>query len=181
MASGRGAWVTPASDTEPYLQNLENLSKRLREAAKIAGDHGLRLGLEYIGTKRSWRGRKYTFVHSLAEAEDLIAAIGTGNVGVVLDSWHWWQADDTVEDLLTLTNEQVVSADLNDAPPGLAKEDHYDNQRELPMATGVIWSLLPGTCRPPVVHKPLRLSSRARSPRLTRAIFALRQIARRRA
>ncbi len=133
-----GTWVTPASNTEPYLLNLKNLSRRLREAAKIVGDYGMRLGLEYIGTKRSWRSRKYTFVHSLAEAKDLIAEIGAGNVGVVLDSWHWWQADDTVEDLLTLTNEQIVSADLNDAPQGLAKEDHYDNQRELPMATGVI-------------------------------------------
>ena len=27
-----GTWVTPSSDTEPYLLNLKNLSRRLREA-----------------------------------------------------------------------------------------------------------------------------------------------------
>jgi sugar phosphate isomerase/epimerase len=32
----------------------------------------------------------------------------------------------------------VISADLNDAPAGIAKPDQQDNTRELPMATGVI-------------------------------------------
>ena len=35
-------------------------------------------------------------------------------------------------------SEQVVSADLNDAPAGVPKEQQRDNRRELPAATGVI-------------------------------------------
>jgi sugar phosphate isomerase/epimerase len=37
-----------------------------------------------------------------------------------------------------LTNQDVVSVDLNDAPAGIAKEQQKDNERELPAATGVI-------------------------------------------
>jgi len=77
-------------------------------------------------------------VHTMAEARELIADVGMGNVGLVLDTWHWWTAGDAVSDLLALTNDDVVSVDLNDAPKGIAKEQQKDNERELPVATGVI-------------------------------------------
>ena len=74
----------------------------------------------------------------MAEARELITDLGTGNVGLVLDTWHWWTAGDTLADLQALTNADVVSVDLNDAPKGLAKAQQKDNERELPVATGVI-------------------------------------------
>ena len=54
------------------------------------------------------------------------------------DSWHWYTAGDTVEDLLSLKNQDVVACDLNDAPAGLDRNAQIDSQRELPAATGVI-------------------------------------------
>ena len=59
---------------------------------------------------------------------ELIAEIGTATVGVILDSWHWWQAGDTEADLLTLTAKDIVSVDLNDAPAGVAKEEQQDGR-----------------------------------------------------
>jgi sugar phosphate isomerase/epimerase len=56
----------------------------------------------------------------------------------VLDSWHWWTAKETAEDLRTVRNHDVVAVDLNDAPAGIPIDDQKDNQRELPGATGVI-------------------------------------------
>ena len=131
-------WVTPSSATITYLQNFKQHARRLRQVATVLKDNGIRFGLEYVGTKTSVASRKYPFVHTMAEMKDLIAEIGTGNVGFVLDSWHWWQADDTAADILTLKNSDVVSVDLNDAPAGLAKDQQLDNRRELPCATGVI-------------------------------------------
>jgi sugar phosphate isomerase/epimerase len=131
-------WLMPAHNSLTYLQNLRQHTQRLREVARVLKDHGHRLGLEYVGTYTLRNSRKYPFVHTLAETRDLIAEIGTGNVGLVLDSWHWWQAGDTAEDILSLKNEDVVSVDLNDAPAGVAKEQQMDGRRELPCATGVI-------------------------------------------
>ena len=34
-----------------------------------------------------WRRERHAFIHSLNEMKELIAAIGTGNVGIQLDSW----------------------------------------------------------------------------------------------
>ena len=133
-----GTWLTPNSDTLTYRPHFAQTAARLREMGTVLKDHGLRLGLEYVGTQRSLVGRRYPFVHTLAETRELIAEAGTGNLGLVLDTWHWWTAGDTVDDIRTLTNDDVVSVDLNDAPAGIEKRDQRDGQRELPLATGVI-------------------------------------------
>ncbi len=133
-----GTWVSPSHGRLTYLANFRQHTERLREVATVLNDHGIRLGLEYVGTHSGWTGRKYPFIHTMAETHDLIAAIGTGNVGLVLDSWHWWQAGDTAEDILALKPEAVVSVDLNDAPKGIEKTLQKDGERELPTATGVI-------------------------------------------
>lgn len=133
-----GTYLSPGHDRLTYLQNFKLHADRLRAAAQILQDHGQRLGLEYVGTFTLRMARKFPFVHCLHEMMELIAAIGLRNVGVILDSWHWWQAGDTVADIQALHNEQVVSADLNDAPTGIPKEQQRDGRRELPAATGVI-------------------------------------------
>jgi sugar phosphate isomerase/epimerase len=133
-----GTWISPGHATLTYYQNFKRHAQRLGEIARILREHGQRLGLEYVGTK-TLRGRsRYPFIHSLAETRDLIGEISSGNVGVVVDSWHWWQADETEADLLSLRNEEIVAADLNDAPAGIPKDQQMDNRRELPVATGVI-------------------------------------------
>ena len=133
-----GTWLSPSHDELTYRQNFDQHAARLRETAKILKDHGIRLGLEYVGTQLLLVKGRYPFLHTMAETRELIAAIGTGNVGHVLDTWHWWTANDTEADLLALKNEDVVTVDLNDAPTGLEMRDQMDNQRELPAATGVI-------------------------------------------
>jgi sugar phosphate isomerase/epimerase len=133
-----GTWLSPSHDTLTYRENFKQHSARLREVGRVLKDQGLRLGLEYVGTQLLLVGRKFPFVHTMAETRELIAEIGTGNVGFVLDTWHWWTAGDTEADLLSLKNADVVSVDLNDAPKGIPKEQQKDNERELPAATGVI-------------------------------------------
>ncbi|MBM3824218.1 MAG: sugar phosphate isomerase/epimerase [Verrucomicrobia bacterium] len=133
-----GTWISPSHATLPYLQNFKLHATRLREIASLLKDHGLRLGLEYVGTHTLLVRQRYPFVHTLAETQDLIGEIGTGNVGVVLDTWHWWQAEDTPADIESLKAEDIVSVDLNDAPAGIEKRSQLDHQRELPGATGVI-------------------------------------------
>ncbi len=137
-ASRVGTWLSPAHASLTYRQNFEQHRRRLRAVAEVLRDHGLRLGLEYVGTISARARARYTFIHTLAETRELIAEIGTGNVGVVLDSWHWWQAGDTEEELLALRPAEVVAADLNDAPANLARDQQQDGRRELPAATGVI-------------------------------------------
>lgn len=133
-----GTYIMPGHNKLTHLQNLKLHARRLREIAKVLDASGLKLGLEYVGTKTLRDRYKFEFVHTMPETRELIAEIGAGNVGFVLDSWHWWNAEETAEDILTLKAEQIVAVDLNDAPAGIPREKQIDGQRELPMATGVI-------------------------------------------
>lgn len=131
-------YLMPSHQELTYLQNFESHANRLRRIAQVLGDHGLRLGLEYVGTRSLLVRGRFPFLHTLAETQELIAQIGTGNVGVVLDSWHWWTAGDSAAAIRALKNDDVILVDLNDAPKGIAKEDQLDNRRQLPASTGVI-------------------------------------------
>lgn len=133
-----GTWVAPCHEQLTYRANFALHTNRLREVARVLQDHGLRFGLEYVGTQLSLVGKRFPFIHTMAEARELLAEIGTGNLGLILDTWHWWTAGDTAADVLALTNAEVVSVDLNDAPKGIPKAQQRDNERELPVATGVI-------------------------------------------
>jgi sugar phosphate isomerase/epimerase len=133
-----GTWLSPSDDQLTYRRNFLQHATRLREVGRMLKAHGIRLGLEYVGTQLLLVGKRYPFVHTMAETRELIAEIGTGNVGLVLDTWHWWTAGDSAADILNLKNDDVVSVDLNDAPQGIPREQQRDNARELPAATGVI-------------------------------------------
>jgi sugar phosphate isomerase/epimerase len=133
-----GTWLPPGSDRLTYVVNFRSHAARLREVAKVLGDHGLRFGLEYVGPKTAWSASRYPFIHTMAETRDLIAEIGREGVGLVLDSWHWYTAGESVEDIRTLSNADVVACDLNDAPRSVPVDQQRDGVRELPAATGVI-------------------------------------------
>jgi sugar phosphate isomerase/epimerase len=133
-----GTWLNPSHDTLTSRRNFDLHVKRLRAIAGVLAEHNIRFGLEYVAPKTLWASRRYPFIHTMAETKELIAAIGASNVGFVLDSWHWYTAHETREDILSLTNKDVVSVDLNDAPAGVPVDQQIDSVRELPGATGVI-------------------------------------------
>lgn len=133
-----GTWLRPFHAELTYVANFRQHARRLRECVKILGDNGQRFGMEYVGPKTLWASARHSFIHSMAETKDLIAEIGEDNVGFVLDSWHWYTAHESVDDLKTLKNKDIIAVDLNDAPAGIEIDQQIDNQRELPAATGVI-------------------------------------------
>ena len=65
----------------------------------MLADHGQRLGLEYVAPRTFWRGERHPFVHTLSEMKELLVAIGTDHLGIQLDSWHWYNAEETAADL----------------------------------------------------------------------------------
>ncbi len=133
-----GTWLMPSHPDLTYVQNFRQHVKRLRQIGKILADNGLRFGLEYVGPKTLWSSKQHSFIHTMAETKDLLAEIDISTVGFILDSWHWYTAHETAEDLLTLKNEQIIAVDLNDAPAGIEIDEQIDSKRELPTATGVI-------------------------------------------
>jgi len=131
-------WILPGHKDLTYLQNFKQHERRLREVAKVLKDHNIRLGLEFVGPRTSRARNRYPFICSQRGMMELIDAIGTGNTGLLLDSWHWYTSHGTVEELLNLSNEDIVHVHVNDAPASVDVDQQIDNRRQLPVTTGVI-------------------------------------------
>ncbi|HEY5979802.1 MAG TPA: TIM barrel protein [Microlunatus sp.] len=133
-----GTWVRPMHDDLTYRRNWVLHVSRLALVAEVLADAGLRLGLEYVGPKTFWSTERFPFIHSLAEVRELIAETGASNVGVILDSFHWYTAGETAADLVGLRDAEIVSVDINDAPDDRLRDEQLDLDRRLPASTGVI-------------------------------------------
>lgn len=130
--------VSPGSDERAYDENLAWHADRVRPVAERLAAEGCRLGIEFIGPKTFRAPFRHGFVHTLGGALELAAAIGTGNVGVLLDAWHLYSSGGAIVDMAELTAEDVVAVHVNDAPVGVPLDQLIDNVRALPMETGVI-------------------------------------------
>lgn len=131
-------WVPPTSEERPFKDQFDLMTVRFRRIAEILRDHGCSLGLEFIGPKTLRAGRKYEFIHTMAGMLELCDAVGTGNVGLLLDCWHWYASHGTLDELRKLKVHQVVYVHVNDAPAGIPVDEQLDNVRCLPCETGVI-------------------------------------------
>lgn len=131
-------WILPFSDSLSYAENMELHARRLRPIAQILAEYDCRLGLEFVGPKTMRDGHRYEFLHTIAGALELGERIGTGNTGLLLDSFHWYTAHSTVADLQKLSVEQIVYVHVNDAPAQRSADEQIDNQRLLAGASGVI-------------------------------------------
>lgn len=131
-------WLMPGDNALTYLQNFKQHETRLREAAKVLKDSDIRLGLEFVGPHTSRERFRYTFASTQAEMMELVQVIGTGNVGLLFDSWHWYTSHGTVEEMQKLSARDIVHVHVNDAPAGVQVDQQMDNRRKLPVTTGVI-------------------------------------------
>jgi len=131
-------WILPFSDSLAFEEQFELHRTRLRECAEVLAEHGVWLGLEFVGPKTLREGHPYEFIHTQEGMLELCEAIGTGNLGLVLDSFHWYTSHGTRDDIRKLSDALVVDVHINDAVEGKGPEEQMDNDRRLPGESGVI-------------------------------------------
>jgi sugar phosphate isomerase/epimerase len=132
-------YIMSYSDTLDYKTNFNRHVERLTPVARILEEYGIRFGLEFLGPPSLRRGKAHEFIHDLDGLNELLDAIGTSNMGHLLDVFHWDLAGQVFDDFKKIPgNERVVAAHINDAPKGLAREEQPNHRRELPGATGVL-------------------------------------------
>jgi sugar phosphate isomerase/epimerase len=143
-AAGIGAnrcitWILPTHSTLDYAANFELHRVRLKKVAEILKEHAILFGLEFIGPATSRKDAKHLFIHNLDNMLELCEAIGTGNCGILMDSWHWDLAGQQREDFNKFTHpDQIVLVHINDAPAGIPADEQIDSVRRLPGETGVL-------------------------------------------
>ena len=135
---GFNTWIMPTNKDLTYLENFKVHKERLKECAKIIGDYGMKLGLEFVGPKTLMSRDQFSFIRTINELRELIVAIDEKNVGYQLDAFHLYCANHSVEDLNFLNKDNIVMCQLNDAVLGRSVDEQLDLERELPGKTGLI-------------------------------------------
>lgn len=146
-------WLMPSSDL-PLMDNWKFHVDRLKPAAALLAQHGLRLGLEFIGPYHLRRKFKHEFLHTAGQMLELADAIGP-NAGLLVNSFHCHTSGMRWEHLAQIPASRIVLVHLNDAP-NLPCNEVEDGNRCLP-GEGVIdlvhsWAHWPGLATPDRCH-----------------------------
>jgi sugar phosphate isomerase/epimerase len=136
--SRTSTWVPSWHDTLDYAANYAFHRDRFGQVAAVLAPQGIRLGLEFLGPKTLRIGHKYSFIHTAGDMLKLCQDIGTGNVGLLHDSFHWYTSGGTLADLAQLSDADVVDVHVCDAQAGLSRDEQIDGIRALPGETGVV-------------------------------------------
>jgi sugar phosphate isomerase/epimerase len=109
---------------------------RLRRVGEALAPAGLRLAVEFIGVRTLWPDLPHPFAQRYGEFLSLLEETGRPNVGMLLDSYHWYGAEGTAEEVAATPRERIVYLHVNDCKPG-PRDQIQDGDRLLP-GEGVI-------------------------------------------
>ena len=129
--------IEPRSE-RVYHENFEFHRRRLAELGDLLAKHEIRLGVGFVAPPDRSDDHAYQFIQTAAEALLLLRNLGSTNVGLALDTWHWHLGGGTIEQLRSLTNDKIVTVTLSDAEPGLTVADAELSARRLPGDGGAV-------------------------------------------
>jgi sugar phosphate isomerase/epimerase len=133
--------VWPGSNERPWDDQFSWCIERFRPVFEMAQARGIQSGLEFLGPKPLADSFRYPFIRKLCDGLALADAISR-DVGVLVDTFHWYTSASSLEDLkLVGRGDRVVGVHLNDGQNGRPRDEQQDLERELPLATGVIDSV----------------------------------------
>jgi sugar phosphate isomerase/epimerase len=137
-ATRTATWIMPNSGERDFDANFAWHVERFRPIGEALKPYGIRFGLEFIGPQTLRPADKHAFIYTMSGMMELAKAIGTGNIGLLLDIWHLYTSGGQVDDLDTIQQEDIVAVHVNDAPEGLTMAEYNDHDRRLPLETNVL-------------------------------------------
>jgi len=127
-------YIMPSSE-RPKSEQRKIYRDRIGAAADILARSHVRLGLEFLGPLHLRKMFPHEFIWRMDEMLAFTKECGP-NVGLELDSWHWFHAGATVGDILSAGKENIINVQVNDSPR-LPPEQIRDDERLMP-GEGVI-------------------------------------------
>lgn len=122
-------WIPPAVEGDAD-ETRKTWMRRWGEIAKVIAEHGHSFGLEWVAPYHT-RAGKNEVVWRMTELLEIEDEIGEPNLGLLVDSYHWFNASQTAAELAAVPVEKVVHVHLNDAPDR-PLEEQQDMERLTP-------------------------------------------------
>jgi sugar phosphate isomerase/epimerase len=127
-------WIMSSSEI-PKAELRAVYLRRFRACAEILAGHNVRLGFEFLGPLHLRKRFPNEFIYRMDEMLEFAKECGP-NAGLLLDSWHWYHAGGTLEDIEAAGVKRIVHVQAADSPQ-LPAERIMDNERLMP-GEGVI-------------------------------------------
>jgi len=103
---------------------IEESVRSLRQLSKIALDYDVAIAFEFIG-------RQDFSVNNLATCWDIVETADLDNVGLVIDAFHFYLGNSTLESLQKVDPEKIFIFHINDSED-LPRNELEDKNRLLP-------------------------------------------------
>lgn len=131
-------WMLSFSNDFEYAENFKQHTDMFRSIAEVLNEYGILFGVEFLGPKPILTSGKYPFIHTLEQLMELCDAVGTGNMGVLLDAHHCYCSGlKGGEFAKYIRNErEIVLVHLNDDTPDTPLEEIKDSPRYYPGEPG---------------------------------------------
>ena len=97
----------------PYKGTLEWAAEKLHHVCQRAKAHGLEISVEFL---------PITNIGNLAEALELVSMTGNDNIGICLDTWHFFRGGNELSELKQLKQSDINLLQMNDG--SLKAEDN---------------------------------------------------------
>lgn len=136
--------IFPGSNIREFDENIDWHLKRLISIYEILEAHGIRYGLEFLGSWDLFTSFRYPFIRTISGVLSL-ADLVNNKIGFVFDTFHWSCMGALREDLLyaSVHSDRLVCFHIDDGIAGLKMYEQKDLVRAMPMTTGIIDSLTP--------------------------------------
>ena len=131
-------WIPPASDV-PTAEWTARTVTRFKRIMDVLNANGVRLGMEFVGPHHLRAGGAnamgaFQTIWTLEQTLELINAIGSDGLGLLVDSYHLDTTSTDADVLLPLGDALIVHAHINDAGSETTAETALDGNRVLPGA-----------------------------------------------
>jgi 2-keto-myo-inositol isomerase len=115
---------SPLPEDKSQSDVIEESVRVLEELGRIAERHNVALAFEFLGQPRC-------SVQTLAQAAEIVEQLARPNVGLVIDSFHFYAGGSRIESIDTLDAQKLFIFHINDAED-LPREQLEDSHRLLP-------------------------------------------------
>ncbi len=124
--------ISGAAPGGDYALAYRTAASEYREIARIAADHGVRIGLEPLNPILM---NVDTFLCSLAHAGRVIESVDHPSFGVFVDVWHVWEDADAPR-LIRAFGPKIFSVHVNDwLDPRAFGDRHLPGKGVIPLVT----------------------------------------------
>jgi len=116
--------ASPSMRQEPVPLDVDDAAMRFSDLMKIGREFGVLPMMEFLGFSPK--------VYRVDQAWEIVKRTGDPEATIVLDSFHLWRGNSSLDDVPDLTGDRIGILHFNDVPAGLPRELVGDEVRVMP-------------------------------------------------